>query len=173
MNLGNLNKLFAVSLAAAVMTGCSSTPTTDAGAADNGVMDKAVVETSIAASSDSVSATDLDQMQAALIGKVVRFDFDRSEVKAEYYEVINAHADYLLANSAVKVTVSGHCDERGTREYNLALGERRANAVKNALVAKGVSAERIDVISYGEDSPVAMGHNEASWSQNRRAEFKY
>ncbi|MEA3406175.1 MAG: peptidoglycan-associated lipoprotein Pal [Pseudomonadota bacterium] len=175
MSLNNLNKLFSVGFLALVMAGCSSTPTTDgsADATSNDMMDKAVVETSIAAPADAVEATDVDAAQTPLMDQVVKFDFDRSEVTSKYFSVISAHADFMLANSDAKVTVSGHCDERGTREYNLALGERRAIAVKNALIAKGVSADRINVVSFGEDSPVDMGHNSAAWSENRRAEFKY
>jgi len=172
MDLNNLTKLFSVAILGFAMVGCSTTPKTDDSTSVE-VMDKAVVETSIAAPSEKPKDIDLASMQAQLASKVVRFDFDRSEVTSEFFSVINAHADYLLANSAVNVTISGHCDERGTREYNLALGERRANAVKNALMAKGVSANRVDVVSFGEDSPIAMEHNEFSWSQNRRAEFKY
>lgn len=175
MGLNKLNKLFSVGFLALVMAGCSSTPTTDesAEASSNGMMDKAVVETSIAAPSDNIDSTDVNADQATLMEQVVRFDFDRSEITSKYFSVISAHADFMLANSDAKVTISGHCDERGTREYNLALGERRAIAVKNALIAKGVSSDRINVVSFGEDSPVAMGHNSAAWAENRRAEFKY
>ena len=175
MSLNHLTKLFAVGFLASVMVGCSSTPINEDSAekTNKDVMEKAVVETSIAAPAEKAESVDLDSMKAQLANKVVRFDFDRSEVTAEFYSTINAHADYLMANMSATVLVSGHCDERGTREYNLALGERRANAVKEALVSKGVSADRIDVVSFGEDTPVDMGHNESAWSQNRRAEFKY
>ncbi|WP_373018269.1 peptidoglycan-associated lipoprotein Pal [Thiomicrorhabdus sp.] len=174
MKLQSLKVLFSAGFLGLMLVGCSSTPTTegDADTANQEVMDKSVVETAVADQTDA-KATDLNDMQAKLAGMVVRFDFDRSEVKAEFYDTIKANAEYLMADSNAKVTVSGHCDERGTREYNLALGERRANAVKNALIAEGVSADRITVISYGEDNPVAEGHNEAAWSQNRRAEFSY
>ena len=175
MSLNNLVKILSVGFLAFSVVGCSSTPKTDDSSDANNmkVVDKAVVETSIAAPIVKPKEVDLAEMQAQLASQVVRFDFDRSEVTSEFYSVVNAHADYLLANTSANVLVSGHCDERGTREYNLALGERRAMAVKNALVAKGVNPSRIDVVSFGEDSPVAMGHTESSWSQNRRAEFKY
>jgi len=175
MGLNNVNKLFTVGFLALVMAGCSSTPTNDgsADAVNNDMMDKAVVETSIAAPSDSANGSDIGAEQASLMAQVVKFDFDRSEVTSKYFSVISAQADYMLANSNANVLVSGHCDERGTREYNLALGERRAMAVKNALIAKGVSADRIEIVSFGEDNPVEMGHNSAAWAENRRAEFKY
>lgn len=174
MKLHNLKALFAAAFLGASLVGCSATPTAenDAQAGSAEVMDKTVVETAVA-DQGAASATNLDQMQAKLAGMVVRFDFDRSEIKNEFFDVIKAHAEYLQANGSAKVTVSGHCDERGTREYNLALGERRANAVKTALMAEGVAADRITVISFGEDNPVAEAHNEAAWSQNRRAEFAY
>ncbi|MDG6773391.1 peptidoglycan-associated lipoprotein Pal [Thiomicrorhabdus sp. ZW0627] len=174
MKVQSLKLLFSAAFLGLMLAGCSSTPTAegDAEAANQEVMDKTVVETSVADQS-SAKSTDLNDMQAKLAGMVVRFDFDRSEVKSEFFDVIKANAEYMMADSSAKVTVSGHCDERGTREYNLALGERRANAVKDALIAEGVSADRITVISYGEDNPVAEGHNEAAWSQNRRAEFSY
>lgn len=175
MSLNHLTKLFTAGLLATAMVGCSSTPKTDESAENNNgdVIEKAVVETSIAAPNEQADAVDLDSMKAMLANKVVRFDFDRSDVNPEFYSTINAHADYLNANRSASVLISGYCDERGTREYNLALGERRANAVKDALVAKGISPSRIDVVSFGEDNPVATGQNEAAWSQNRRAEFKY
>ncbi|MBN2864627.1 MAG: peptidoglycan-associated lipoprotein Pal [Thiotrichales bacterium] len=175
MSLNHLTKLFTAGLLATAMVGCSSTPKTEEGADNTSadVMEKAVVETAIAQPNENADAVDLDSMKAMLASKVVRFEFDRSEVTSEFYDTINAHADYMMANSSANVLISGHCDERGTREYNLALGERRANAVKDALIAKGISPNRIDVVSFGEDNPVAMGHNESAWSQNRRAEFKY
>ena len=175
MRLNQLTKIFTAGLLATAMVGCSSTPKTDDRAENiNGdVVEKAVVETSITAPNEQVNSVDLDSMKAMLANKVVRFDFDRSEVNPEFYSTISAHADYLNANGSATVLISGYCDERGTREYNLALGERRANAVKDALVAKGISSSRIDVVSFGEDNPVATGQNEAAWSQNRRAEFQY
>lgn len=175
MNLSHVTKLFTASLFASAMVGCSSTPTMDESPDSSGaeVVSTPMVETTGASSMAQADAIDLNEMKANLADKVVRFELDRSEVSAEFYRVISAHADYLNANSSASVLVSGHCDERGSREYNLALGERRANAVRDALIASGVSASRIDVVSFGEDSPVAMGHNEAAWAQNRRAEFKY
>ena len=173
MSLNNTAKLFSVGILAFTMVGCSSTPKTGDNNEVSKVIDKDVVETSIVGSNDQLNETDLAGMQAQLASQVVRFDFDRSEVTSEFFNVINAHADFLLANPSAKVLVSGHCDERGTREYNLALGERRANAVKTALIAKGVNSSRIDVVSFGEDNPVAMGQTPSAWSQNRRAEFKY
>ncbi len=99
----------------------------------------------------------------------IHFETASSDVAGEASGILQAQARWLTAHRNVRVTVEGHCDERGTREYNLALGERRANSAKNALVADGVSADRISVISYGKERPAAMGSDEASWAQNRRA----
>jgi peptidoglycan-associated lipoprotein len=101
------------------------------------------------------------------VGDRVYFDFDRTEIKPEGQTVLQRQAAWLKQYASVTVTVEGHCDERGTREYNLALGNRRANAVKSALVAAGVAANRIQIISYGKDRPVVVGSNEQAWAQNR------
>jgi peptidoglycan-associated lipoprotein len=101
----------------------------------------------------------------------VYFDFDQSGIKPEGQQVIANWASYLLAHPTMHARVEGNCDERGTREYNIGLGERRANAVANALEAKGVAAAQLDIISYGKEHPVAPGHDEQSWARNRRADL--
>jgi len=102
------------------------------------------------------------------VGDRVFFDFDRSDIKPEGRQTLQRQADWLKKYGNVTITVEGHCDERGTREYNLALGERRATAVKKMLVALGVPANRISTISYGKERPAVVGSNEAAWAQNRR-----
>ncbi|WP_028007012.1 peptidoglycan-associated lipoprotein Pal [Solimonas flava] len=109
--------------------------------------------------------------ERALSNNLVYFDYDSSAIKPEYASVVGAYAKYLTANPVAKVRIEGHTDERGTREYNIGLGERRANAVKDALTAQGVTSAQISVISYGEERPVAEGHDESAWSQNRRAQI--
>jgi peptidoglycan-associated lipoprotein len=104
---------------------------------------------------------------------VVYFDFDSSSIRNDALPIVKAHADYLADNSNVSFTLEGHADERGTREYNLALGERRADAVRRLLVANGVSPAQIKVVSYGEERPAVLGHDEDAWAMNRRAEFVY
>jgi len=101
----------------------------------------------------------------------VFFAFDQYDLTPESRETLSNDAKLLAAASGVKIVVEGHCDERGTREYNLGLGERRANAVKEYLVSLGIDASRIQTISYGEERPFALGHNEAAWRLNRRAHF--
>ena len=101
------------------------------------------------------------------------FDFDQAIVKPEGFDELNKHAEALKGDTSLKVRLEGNTDERGTREYNLALGERRANAVKAYLVAQGVSPSQIEVVSYGEEKPVDPGHNEAAWAKNRRVQIVY
>jgi peptidoglycan-associated lipoprotein len=97
------------------------------------------------------------------------FAFDSSAISADSAEILDTQVNWLKKHEDVKVVVQGYCDERGTREYNLALGERRANAVKQYLVSKGIAADRISTISYGKERPAVLGNNEAAWAQNRRA----
>jgi peptidoglycan-associated lipoprotein len=111
--------------------------------------------------------------EAAKSRRIVYFDFDRAEIKSQDVPVIEAQARYLTANPNLRVRLEGHTDERGTREYNMGLGERRSNSVRDALLVRGVSARQLIVVSYGEERPVALGHNEEAWAQNRRVEFVY
>ncbi len=171
-----LSQLFMVGFLGFALVGCSSTPKTDEEVVDNKAEATEQVEADIAAAQRAAAekaAAELAELKAKIDGKVVNFEFDRYEIPAEDYELIKANADYMMLKSDVTVTINGYCDERGTREYNLALGENRALAVKNALVAEGVSPSRINVVSFGEDNPVDDGHNEAAWAKNRRAEFQY
>jgi peptidoglycan-associated lipoprotein len=101
----------------------------------------------------------------------VYFDYDSSVIVDSEISILESKADWLLANIDANIIIEGHCDERGTTEYNLALGDRRAERAKSFLVNLGVDPARITTISYGEERPVAMGHNETSWAKNRRAHF--
>jgi peptidoglycan-associated lipoprotein len=105
----------------------------------------------------------------ASAGDRVFFAFDRSDITPEAQQILARQADWLRRYPNVSVTIEGHCDERGTREYNLALGERRAQAVKNVLVASGIPASRVSTISYGKERPIVVGSNEEAWAQNRVA----
>ena len=110
---------------------------------------------------------------ALLDKRRVYFDYDSAAIDEESRAVVEAHSNYLVNNPSMNVIIEGHTDERGTREYNLALGERRANAVARLMQALGVVPERIQTISYGEERPVALEHGESAWSLNRRAEILY
>ena len=102
------------------------------------------------------------------VGDRVFFDFDKSNIRPDQRATLEKQAAWLKTYPQVKLMIEGHCDERGTREYNLALGERRANSVKDFLVALGINPDRLQTISYGKERPAAQGHNEAAWAQNRR-----
>lgn len=108
----------------------------------------------------------------AEVGTVVHFDLDQSDIRSEDRALLDRKAALLTANSGLRLRISGHADERGADEYNLALGNRRAASVKTYLGNKGIAASRLEVVSYGEERPLAPGHDEDSWFQNRRAEFE-
>ena len=105
--------------------------------------------------------------------KDVYFDYDKSDVRSDQQSSVQADAQFLQQHANFNVTIEGHCDERGSTEYNIALGDKRASAVKNALTADGISASRIKTISYGKEKPFCTESNEACWQQNRRAHFVY
>jgi peptidoglycan-associated lipoprotein len=114
--------------------------------------------------------------EAELFGQAIRdvyFDYDKSAIRADQQASIQADAQFLSQHAGINFTIEGHCDERGSTEYNLALGDSRASAVKNALVAAGVNANRIKTISYGKEKPFCGESNEACWQQNRRGHFVY
>ena len=113
-----------------------------------------------------------DQAKKAGALQTIYFDFDKYNLKPPAIKKLDKTADWLSKNPNVRIRIEGHCDERGTNEYNLALGDRRANSAKKYLINLGISPERISTISYGEERPVDPGHNEAAWAKNRRDEFK-
>ena len=119
------------------------------------------------------SVENFDNPESLLSKRVIYFDFDKSDVKAEFRGIVAAHAAYAGSHSSARVTLEGHADERGTREYNLGLGERRGNAVSGLLSAGGASGDQVDVVSYGEERPVCRVSNEDCWWQNRRVEIVY
>lgn len=121
---------------------------------------------------DRYTPEDLDRVEC-LRKRQVYFDFDRDNVKPEFQEIIDCHAKYLRDRPSARVTLEGNADERGTREYNLGLGERRGNSVSNALAAAAGSSSQITVVSYGEERPVCTESNEDCWWRNRRVEIVY
>jgi peptidoglycan-associated lipoprotein len=151
MKMKILGALAAVSLLAACSSGDQTAAATGAGAGATGPRPG--------------SQEDL----VANVGDRVFFDFNRSNIRADQREVLERQAGWMGRFPEVQVMVEGHADERGTREFNLALGQRRANAARDVLVAGGVAAARVSTISYGKDRPAALGSNEQAWSQNRRA----
>lgn len=115
----------------------------------------------------------LDDPSSPLSKRVIYFLYDSSEVQPDYVQVVNSHAGYLAANPGKTVVLEGHADERGSPEYNIALGEQRAKAVSKLLTLQGVSESQIQIVSFGEEKPAVSGHDESSWQQNRRVELSY
>lgn len=170
---------------ALIMTGCANrkpvTPTiTDGGLSNNtpsisvdtqGLSEDAALA---AQSLTGASAKGVTEANKAFLAKrVVHFDYDSSELSSTDLQTLQAHAQFLMANANSRVALTGHTDERGTREYNMALGERRAKAVESFLVTTGVSPTQLEAVSYGKEMPVATGHTEAAWKENRRVEINY
>ena len=121
----------------------------------------------------AITANPLTDPQNILSKRSVYFDFDSNAVKDEYRGLIQAHAKYMVDKRDAKARVEGNCDERGSREYNLALGQRRAEAVKKVMTVLGVQDGRIETVSFGEEKPADAGHDEAAWARNRRGDIKY
>jgi len=163
---------FAVSISACKTTEPATDTTTPTDTTDT----KPATEVTTAAAPDPRDYTDarnFDNSESLLSKRVIYFDFDKSEVKAEYRPIVAAHASYIASHSSARVTLEGHTDERGTREYNLGLGERRGNSVSGLLSAAGAMGNQLDTVSYGEERPVCRVSDESCWSQNRRVEIVY
>ncbi len=114
-----------------------------------------------------------DAERARLAQRVIYFDFDNAEIRPEYRDIVAAHAHHLARNTSLKVRLEGHADERGSREYNIGLGERRAQSVRRALMLQGTGDGQLVTVSYGEERPVVPGSDESAWAKNRRVELIY
>ncbi len=119
--------------------------------------------------SDTIAGPLNEQFKRAVTSDTIHFAFDQYDIDPEARAILDSQAQWLTAHPNTRITIEGHCDERGTREYNLALGDRRANAAKNYLATRGISPTRITTISYGKERPIALGSDDSSWAQNRRA----
>ena len=166
-------KLLTVALVTALLAGCPSSPA---------VPDPEPTDTTYGsgdASTDGMGGDTLsggeyfEDPSAGELGSIIYFDFDSSEVRAADQDLVARHAMNLGNDAMARVRLEGHADERGSREYNIGLGERRAQAVRQLLLIQGVSASQIATVSFGEERPAAFGSGEADYSQNRRVEFKY
>jgi peptidoglycan-associated lipoprotein len=181
MNLSNITKSLLIALPMLALGACSSNSATDtesaeqtnAPAAETSTANDAVQTDSIEAISLSEEEQLVAQYSAAILETTINFEFDKSTILPKFALVLDAHAKYLVDNANKTITVEGHTDEKGTPEYNIALGERRALAVSNYLQNMGVAQAQIKVVSYGEEKPASFGHDEASWAENRRAELVY
>ena len=169
-----MKKLLVPALLAALIVGCSSTPVDETSGAP--------VESRSGSGVTSVTAGGLDSRglpreltdpKSQLSQRSIYFDLDKYDVKAEYQDLVAAHAKYLVANRGFKVLIQGNTDERGSREYNLSLGQKRSDAVKRSLVMLGAKEDQVESVSLGEEKPKNPGHDESAWAENRRADILY
>jgi peptidoglycan-associated lipoprotein len=115
----------------------------------------------------------LKEPGSALAKRSIYYDFNRYDIKEEYVPIVEAHSKFLMEHTDIRIAVQGNCDDRGSREYNLALGQRRADSVKRAMVLLGVADKQIETVSFGAEKPVALGQDEESWAKNRRSDIVY
>ena len=175
--------LFIVLLATAVLAGCTTTPEEETAPAeemtdtsDTGMTEEAAPEAAMPRIRSQGGKRVLqvpDDMGYETLAGLFYFDFDQAIVKRAGFAELQRHAQALAADRSLSIRLEGHADERGTREYNLALGERRANAVRAYLMTNGVLSSQMETISYGEERPVVQASNERAWAQNRRVELIY
>jgi peptidoglycan-associated lipoprotein len=185
MNLSIISKSLLIALPLLALSACSSNSDSDLtameankAAMEQAAMEQAAVDSNI--ETDGIQSIELteDELMAkqysdAILEKIIQFDFDTALIKPEFTSILDAHADFLVNNPEEQITIEGHTDEKGTPEYNVALGERRAMSVSVYLENMGVLPRQISVVSYGEEKPRNFGHAEAAWSDNRRAELVY
>jgi peptidoglycan-associated lipoprotein len=172
----SMHRIVAVLLLVALgaLTGCASKPAKPAGGEPG--MSTGGAEGSGAANQNAGAGSEDEvagPQSGLLVKRTVYFDFDSAEIKGEGTDIVAAHAKYLAANPATRVRLEGHTDERGSREYNIGLGERRAQAVRRALLLQGAADTQISTVSYGEERPAVAGHDETAWAKNRRVEIVY
>ncbi|MGE0725160.1 MAG: peptidoglycan-associated lipoprotein Pal [Alphaproteobacteria bacterium] len=169
MRMKVLSLVAAVLLVAACESTPETAPSTDASASSSSTTDPSAAGRTGVQSGGIGAVTPGSQRDLEVnVGDRVFFDTDRSDLSPEARETVGRQAEWLRRFPNVRVTIEGHADERGTREYNLALGERRAVAVRNYLVALGIPANRVSTLSYGKERPAVVGSNDSAWAQNRR-----
>lgn len=176
MQMKKLLQSLAIALPMLTLAACSSTSDSEGvGGMDDSYQESGGVQTGGMQNGGTMSAEEQMRQQYEELRRenVIYFEFDQDEVSGHYAQVLEAHANYLRANSSVSILVEGHADERGTPEYNIALGERRAKAVTSYLQSLGVSGAQLAIVSYGEEKPVDASHTESAFSKNRRAVLVY
>ncbi|MCL4136793.1 UNVERIFIED_CONTAM: hypothetical protein GTU68_052412 [Idotea baltica] len=173
MQLNKLLKSLLIALPVVALSACSSSDSaTDSTAGQESTNAAETQTTGAEGQTDTTVVSAIDEQELRKV-QTVYFAFDNSTISSEYEDMLAAHAAFLSANADVKVTVEGHADERGTPEYNIALGERRAKAVSKYLQALGVSADQISIVSYGEEKPLVLGQSAEDYAKNRRAVLVY
>ena len=167
-----MKKLILPALLAALVAGCSSTPdATDANAPVEGRNGVATVN---AGNMDGRNLPAvLTDPKSILSKRSIYFDYDRFDIKPEYKDLVAAHAQFLTGHRQFRILIQGNTDDRGSREYNLALGQKRADAVKKQLVLLGVREDQVEAVSLGEEKPKNVGHDEAAYAENRRSDILY
>ena len=183
-----MHKLLMAAIVAVFLAGCQSTPTTDESAAP--IDDKSATSgatapgtgtagvgtggvTGSSVGTGSTGAAALRDPNNILSKRSIYFDFDSFVVKDEYRPLVEAHARYLQQNRSAKMTVQGNTDERGSREYNIALGQKRADSVKRMMLLRGATESQIETVSFGKEKPRNSGHDETAWAENRRDDVLY
>ncbi len=172
-----MKKLLIPALLSALIFGCSSTPIPDEGTGapvESRSGSSSGVAPVIAGGVDANGLPrELTDPKSTLAQRSIYFDLDSYEVKGEYKDLVASHAKYLVANRGFKVLLQGNTDERGSREYNLSLGQKRSDAVKRSLVLLGAKEEQVESVSLGEEKPKNAGHDDSAWAENRRADILY
>lgn len=167
-------KLGALTLLSTALIGCSTTEKpVEEEVVSQPVVEETVVEETAVGELVSFDRDAINDANGPLATKVIYFDYNSNDIRPEFIDVIANHGIYLSTYPDVKIRLEGHADERGSREYNVALGERRAQSVARLLKLQGATANQVSTISYGEEMPLANGHDEASWGKNRRVELVY
>jgi len=170
----NSMKITFAGFAIAVLAGCASQSTPESSPAPAPAPSANASTPSVRSSSSaSISGTPTRTSYAMPAARSVYYEFDKAEIKSEGVKTIEANAQYLRAHPEVKVKVEGNADERGSREYNLALGQRRADAVSKRMAILGIPTDRIEAVSFGKEKPKVTGHDESAWSENRRSDIVY
>ena len=169
----NLKQLIIPALLAALITGCSSTPGADQNGAPAGSRDDGIGTDDASKPDGKGLPRELTDPKSILSKRSVYFDYDKYDVKAEYKDLVAAHAKFLTNNRKFKMLVQGNTDDRGSREYNLALGQKRADSMKKMLTLLGAGEDQVEAVSLGEEKPKNEGADEAAWAENRRGDMLY
>jgi len=164
-----LKKFLLIIFAVSFIASCATTPKDEADSSGSGSAGELTTTDGYTTAGDGSVVPGTQEDLLVNVGDRVFFDYDSSELDADNQELLQAQAAWLKQHNNVSVTLEGHCDERGTREYNLALGEKRAQAVRSYLVSLGIDSSRLSTISYGKERPAVVGSNDAAWGQNRRS----